>query len=115
VKLGHEFGQPVHRREGGDVLEIGLERFRAASFDRLLIHAARVIVANFLCGRVATGRGGFEYAPQDLIIFFRELIKTAPPWTVGRNWVGRQPSAARELIKVGAGVYTLVEMCGVEA
>jgi hypothetical protein len=114
VKFSDELGQPSRRRQRRDVLEVGIERLRAVSFDGLLIHAARVVVADFLGRRVASRRGRFEHAPQDDVVLFRELVKSSPARPIGGNRVGGEPAAARELIEIGTGVDGSVELRRVE-
>jgi hypothetical protein len=115
VQFGEELRQAVHACEGGDVFQVWFERRQPAPVNRRLVHAGGVVVADLSRRRVAAARRTLEDPTQDLVVPFLQLVEAAPARAVGRNGIGGEPSAAGELVEVGARIDRAVERGQLEA
>src|ERR1039458_6484035 len=79
--------------------------------ERALVHARRVIVANFLLdGAMLPGRLCLvDEIAQNVEIVLVQFIETAPSCLVRRNWIVLHPVAARVLVEIHAGFDGLVD------
>ena len=103
--------------EGGDAVQLRLERRDAQLVDRGRVHAARVFVANFLFvgGARGRGRGGLlENLLQVQAVELKELGEAAVGCLVRGQRVALEPAVATELVEVVAGVDGLVDERRVE-
>ena len=96
-----------------DAAKLRLERLESLSFDRGLVHAARVEVADLLLvralGRHPIFRRPLQNLAQDLAVPLLELAEPAPTGVLGRYGIFRQPSAVGVFVEVGAGLTTPVD------
>src|SRR6185312_3431507 len=97
----------------GDAGEFGLERFQPLSLNLGLVHAAGIVVADFLLaaafGRVRVLGRSFKYLVQGFASFLVENVCYTPGWIGCGDWIGCEPTAISILIKICAGVGALVE------
>ena len=110
--------QLVFALDGVDAVKFRLQRFQALGINGLLIHAGSVEVADllFLCGMLRLLGGIFL---QDLVqhgaIALVQFGEAPIAGLVGGNLSVRQPVAAGILIKILAGVGSLIHGIDVEA
>jgi len=100
-----------------DSFELGPQRLEALSLDRRLIHAARVVIADFLIDRPRRGLalgGVLEDRMQHVAVVFHQYVGDAPARVRGWYRVLSQPSAVRVPVEVGAGGDGRVEVRPVE-
>ena len=91
---------------------------RALLLDRGLVHAGRVVVADFLVHRAALGirrRRRLEDLAQRRLVALGQLVEASVAGAIGGHRVALEPSAAGELVEVVAGLDGTVEGGGIEA
>src|SRR5262249_56248462 len=97
-----EFGEAL---DFLDPSELGFDRAGSGGFDRSLVHAARVEIAELLLFRA---RGIFllrellQYLAQRLTVSVGELGKRAPSGELGRDRVLLQPASVGVLVEIVA-------------
>src|SRR5207302_6058670 len=102
-----------------DAAKLRLERLESLGFDRGLVHAARVEVADLLLvralGRHPIFRRPLQNLAQELAVPLLELAEPAPTGVLGRYGIFRQPSAVGVFVEVRAGLTTPVDARDVQA
>ena len=102
--------------DGGDAVELRLDRLDAGGFDLLGVHASGVEIADLLLDgarrRVLILGGGFENLAQNLLILVLQLVEAAPAGILGLNGIALDPAAAGELEKVLAGLQVVSRSAG---
>jgi hypothetical protein len=116
VQRRHRGAQAARVLGLGDVVEQRLHAVEAALLDRRGVEARRVVVAELLRDRVGRRGGGLvEDRALGGEVALAQLAEAAPARSIGRDRVGGQPAAARELEEVAARVGGAVERAGLEA
>ena len=103
--------------DGGDAVQLRLERRDAQLVDCGRVHARGVLVADFLLVRAARGRGRgglLQYLPEVQAIQLKKLGEAAVGGLIGGQRIALEPAIAAVLVKVVAGVHGLVDQGGIE-
>jgi hypothetical protein len=103
---------------GGDTLKFFVERLGAGGFDGGFVHAASVVIPDFLPRgarlRGLVRRGLLENLAQDFFVAVIDLFTDSPRGVIGGNGIVFHPAAGREGKEVGARRDGLVERRQVE-
>src|ERR1035438_5150313 len=96
---------------GCNAFHLGLQRCGPFFLDRALVHAGRIIVANFLLddGALSGRLCLVEEVAQDVEIVFIQLVEATPSCLVRRNGIVLYPVSARILIEIDTGIDGLVD------
>ena len=108
-------GQVTQGTQGGDGLELRLERLRAELVDAVGVHAgAKVVAILLLQGRLRRLRRGLQLAVQGVKVVVGKLVEAAPAHLIGGDGVLLHPVAAGVLVEVLTRVGRLIDRGEIE-
>ena len=118
VEVGDEGGQLVFGVEGGDAIQLGLDRGEPALVDGVRIYASGIVVADLLLVSAGGGVsccGFFDDLMEGLGIELEEIRELIERRQVAGNGMQFGETAACVLIEVDARIRGLIHGGGVEA
>ena len=118
MQAGDLRDQGLLRLDGGDPLQLGLQRVETPRLDSRLVHAGGVKVTDHPLHPATPGvrrRRFLENLPQDREVALLQLAAAPPGPPVGRDRVALHPRAAGVLVEIDAGIDAGVERRLVDA
>ena len=111
LQFAHQRGQLVSVVEGRDRLEGRFQRLQPLLLHQIRVHAGGKEVAILLFQRAFWARGRrVQLLPQQIAVaFLQQRERPRPAHLVGGNGVALDPVAASVLVKIRAGIGSLVD------